>query len=251
MKKKNILLLRGLIREKRHWGKIPEDLAKLLPEYNILTLDIPGNGEHHHLRSFRTIRQNVLFLRDQWKKRIDYPSENSLVALSLGGMIAMEWSMLFPEDWSKVVLINSSHGALSPIYKRMRPQNILAFLNYALSTSQKRKQDIIYGLSVNDLSLRKKTVDEWTHIAQTAPVKFQNIIRQLWAAINYRKIAATVSVPTHIICSKADKLVNFECSEHIAKHWNCPIVYNESAGHDPSVDQASWLCENLKTIIQS
>lgn len=250
MKNKNILLLRGLIREKRHWGSLDQKLKQMLPDYHIELLEIPGNGEFYKLNSFKTIRQNVIFLRDQWKKRVDYPSENIIVALSLGGMIAMEWATLFPEDWNKMILINSSHGSLSPFYKRMQLNNVLSFISYILSTSVKKKQEIIYNLTVNNPEFKKKTVEEWIHIGNTAPVRFQNVLRQLWSALNYRKISPTLNVKTEIICSKTDRLVSYECSEQIAKHWNCPIHYHETAGHDPSVEAQDWLCDKIKQIIK-
>ena len=128
MKNKNILLLSGLMQEGKHWDQVISKLEVLLPEHRIVTLDLPGNGKHHKLRSFLSIRKNVHFLRDQWKKRIDYPSDNVLVGISMGGMISMEWSMLYPEDWKKVIVINTSSGALSPFYQRYNPKNIFRFI---------------------------------------------------------------------------------------------------------------------------
>lgn len=249
MKKKNILLLRGLIRQGEHWGKFINDLQSLLPNYHITTLDLPGNGKHHKLRSFTSIRQNVQFLRDQWKKRIDYPSENILIAISVGGMVGMEWSMLYPEDWNKVILINTSHGALSPFYHRFQLKNIFRLLGYLLSTSQKRKQEMIYSLTVNDLHKKNKTIEDWIQIAKKHPVKFTNGLRQLWAAATFRKIAGQTSVPTYILCSKTDELVSYKCSEQIAKYWKCPITYHYTAGHDPSVEARDWLGEEIQQII--
>ena len=38
------VLLRGLVRESRHWGALPDLLAQALPAHPILCPDLPGNG---------------------------------------------------------------------------------------------------------------------------------------------------------------------------------------------------------------
>ena len=82
MKNKNILLIRGLTQEAEHGPEFLHELQKKMKGYNIETLDIPGNGQHFRLKSFTSIKKNVLFLRDQWKKRISYPSENLISPLT-------------------------------------------------------------------------------------------------------------------------------------------------------------------------
>lgn len=248
MKNKNILVLRGLIHETQHGPDFIAELKKIMPEYHIEGLDIPGNGQLHNLRSFTSIKKNVQFLRDQWKKKIDYPSENILIGISLGGMIALEWSTLYPEDWNRAILINTSHGALSPLYKRFKLKNIINLLKMSLSTSVKRKQEIIYSMTVNDKYKMKKTVDLWTTIANKNPVKNSNALRQLWAAIAYRKISAKAALATHIICSRCDELVNYKCSEQISKFLQLPLIIHEATGHDPTVDAPDWLAEQIFSI---
>ena len=38
------VFLRGLVRERRHWGKFPADFQRECPDADIVTLDLPGNG---------------------------------------------------------------------------------------------------------------------------------------------------------------------------------------------------------------
>jgi pimeloyl-ACP methyl ester carboxylesterase len=251
MKNKNILLLGGLMQESQHWGTFIGKIQKQFPDYHILPLDLPGNGKHFKLRSFLSIRKNVLFLRDQWKKRIDYPSDNIIVGLSMGGMVAMEWCMLYPEDWKKAIIINTSHGSLSPFYKRFNLLTLFRFLYFLINASEKRKQELLFYLTVNDIHKKKTVIDQWVKIAKAQPVKYKNILRQLWACLSFRKITAQASVSTHIICSRMDRLVSPHCSEQLAKHWNAPISYHETAGHDPCVDATDWLVEKIQKIILS
>ena len=212
MKNKNILLIRGLTQEAEHGPEFLHELQKKMKGYNIETLDIPGNGQHFRLKSFTSIKKNVLFLRDQWKKRISYPSENIVIGISLGGMIALEWSTLCPEDWKHVILVNTSHGALSPLHKRIRLTNIFSVIKILLARSVKRQQEIIFSMNVHNKYLKDPTLHLWTKMASLRPVKTSNTIRQLIAAILFRKISAKTVVPTHLICSRSDKLVHYKCS---------------------------------------
>jgi len=50
--------------------------------------------------------------------------------VSLGGMVAAHWSSKYPEDFKKVVLINSSMSGLSPLRHRALPKNYSEFSNY-------------------------------------------------------------------------------------------------------------------------
>ena len=45
------VLLRGLMREQRHWGAFVELLAKAFPQHQVVTLDLPGNGLLHQRAS--------------------------------------------------------------------------------------------------------------------------------------------------------------------------------------------------------
>ncbi|MEO8807178.1 MAG: alpha/beta hydrolase, partial [Burkholderiaceae bacterium] len=41
------VLLRGLTRESRHWGEFPMLLEAQLGPVQVVTLDLPGNGQRH------------------------------------------------------------------------------------------------------------------------------------------------------------------------------------------------------------
>ena len=89
------VLLRGLMREQRHWGRFPGELAQVLPAEHIVTPDLPGNGEQHALRSATTVAEMVEFCRADLRAR-GVPAPWSLLALSLGG-IAMVWTDRYRE----------------------------------------------------------------------------------------------------------------------------------------------------------
>src|SRR5205085_5789547 len=61
------------------------------------------------------------------------PANWGFFAMSLGGMVAMEWCAAHPRDFSSLVLANTSGGNLNRPWERMRPR-ILPQIALALAS---------------------------------------------------------------------------------------------------------------------
>ena len=59
------ILLRGLAREKRHWGDFLEQFRSAFPNDKILALDLPGAGEFFKETSPRTVEGMFNFVRGE------------------------------------------------------------------------------------------------------------------------------------------------------------------------------------------
>ncbi|MGH8806023.1 MAG: alpha/beta fold hydrolase, partial [Polaromonas sp.] len=121
------VLLRGLTREARHWGTFPQQLAEAaqVPSADqILALDLPGNGAFCREASPRSVRSMVDFARQQLLARGLKPPY-SLLAMSLGGMVATDWARQYPHEACRLVLINTSMRPFSRVTERLRPDNWL------------------------------------------------------------------------------------------------------------------------------
>ena len=117
---KIILMIRGLSREKRHWGEFPE-LVENAMDIKVHTLDNLGCGEFHQKTTPLTIRENVDFLQEQFEKLYtENPGEWYLLGISLGGMFVTEWAQRI-NPFKKVFVINSSFKNLSPLFDRLTP----------------------------------------------------------------------------------------------------------------------------------
>ena len=57
------ILLRGLTRETRHWGRLPDALREAIGGERLLLLDLPGNGEFAQARAPATVAEMVSFVR--------------------------------------------------------------------------------------------------------------------------------------------------------------------------------------------
>ncbi|HXA48071.1 MAG TPA: alpha/beta hydrolase, partial [Burkholderiaceae bacterium] len=57
------VFLRGLIREKRHWGAFPDVFQQEFADANIVTLDLPGNGSLYREPSPMRVEEMAQFCR--------------------------------------------------------------------------------------------------------------------------------------------------------------------------------------------
>jgi len=110
----NWILLRGLTREARHWAGFAEQLTRALPgsasaATRVMALDLPGNGAFCRDSSPAAVDAMADFAREQLHARGLAPPY-SLVAMSLGGMVAADWALRYPMEIERLVLINTSIG---------------------------------------------------------------------------------------------------------------------------------------------
>ncbi|WP_457307042.1 alpha/beta fold hydrolase, partial [Polaromonas sp. P5_E6] len=103
------VLLRGLTREARHWGDFPLQLQEATGRSpgQIITLDLPGNGKWCGQRSPLSVEEMVEAVRRQLAAQGVRPPY-AVLAMSLGGMAAASWAQRYPDEISRLVLVNTS-----------------------------------------------------------------------------------------------------------------------------------------------
>ncbi|MCB9027015.1 MAG: alpha/beta hydrolase [Bdellovibrionaceae bacterium] len=243
------LLLRGLGRETGHWAKFPDVLAKKFPSDEIKMLDLPGAGEFHDIRPPLSISGFVDFLREQLdKKPPQYPLH--LVAISLGGMIALEWMRQYPTTLQAGILINASLGNLSPFYHRLRWQIYPSFFGNIILLREEEREKALLNILVNRKDQHDLLAKEWAQVNRDRPLKGQYFLQQLVAASHYR-ITEKVKVPTLLLVGLGDNLVSPKCSEDIHKEFGYPLVQHPWGGHDLTVDDGPWVAQEIKKWVNS
>jgi predicted alpha/beta hydrolase family esterase len=48
-----------------------------------------------------------------------------------------------------------------------------------------------------------------------------------------------------VLASRDDKMVSPKCSEDIARYYNANLIEHPSAGHDLTLDDPSWVTEQI------
>lgn len=241
------ILLRGLTRERAHWGTFVQAFEHALPGAQVVALDLPGNGLLHRERSPAAVRGMVECCRAQLAAQGLRPPFGML-AMSLGAMVAVEWTRMAPGELARCVLVNTSLRPFSPFFERLRPASYPAVLRCALPWMTPHAIECaVLQMTSNLVHAGGPVVDEWVEIRKRRPVSTLNALRQLLAAARY---TAPVSAPRGegaasarflLLASQNDRLVSSKCSQAIARAWQVPLRWHPLAGHDLPLDDPQWV----------
>jgi homoserine acetyltransferase len=243
MSKKYWIFLRGLTRGNIHWGDFPEIFKKLNPDAAIEFLEIPGNGNLYQEITPINAKEVVDLIR----KKSQFCQENlplNICGISLGGMIALKWAELYPENIQTITIINSSLSQFSPFYHRLIPANYVKILKAVTEPNIFEQEKFVLSVTSNKIQETSRYLKVFSTFATEHKMLKTNVVRQLILAskINIKKIN---SIPLTVINSKNDRLVNSSCSEKIAIGLNGKIIIHSTAGHDLPLDEPVWLSEVL------
>lgn len=242
----NLLLLRGLSREVGHWGDFPGQLQSALPGSRLLAVDLPGAGMRAEEASPLKIREIVQAVR-QFLPEAQAPWH--LVALSLGGMVALDWAHAVPDEVASVVLINSS-SSLSPLWQRLQPaawKDVAAALASADIETRERR---ILKLTSNQ-PVSAEQVGALVAIQRQRPVRRATVIRQLLAARAFRPEPHAPVCPGLVLASEGDRIVDWQCSQRLAQQYGWPLRRHPAAGHDLPLDDPAWVISQMVAWYQA
>ncbi|MCK5874163.1 MAG: alpha/beta hydrolase [Alcanivoracaceae bacterium] len=242
------VLLRGLVREQRHWQEFPAQLGQRFPGDRVVTLDLPGNGSLYRKASPTRIEGMVAALRSELSDKGLRPPFH-VVALSLGAMTAISWISDYPGEVAAAALLNSSVARFSPFWQRLRPGNYRSILMDGLLTRDLlRKERAILSMSTNLISAerREAVAQAWAGYAREQPVSRINALRQLLAAARFTApVGLPSAVPVLIMNGGGDRMVNPSCSLAMARGWGLPLRVHPDAGHDLTLDAGEWAASAL------
>ncbi|MBX9895007.1 MAG: alpha/beta hydrolase [Nitrosomonas sp.] len=236
----HFVLLRGLWREARHWGEFPGHLQQQFPGALISTPDIPGNG----LRNQEISPDTIAGMTDALRQQVNLSQPVRLIALSMGGMIAIDWMTRYPAEIEAAVLINTSARPLSPFYHRLRWTAYPFALPMIFRSATQREADIL-RLTSNRHPHDTKLLESWQQWQRQNPVLPVSARNQLLAAMKFSVIVKPQQ-PLLVVTSRADRLVDYRCSRKLAQIWNADYVEHESAGHDLPLDESEWLVQIIR-----
>jgi pimeloyl-ACP methyl ester carboxylesterase len=247
------VLLRGLMRERRHWENFTEQLQRALPDAAIATPDLPGNGRLHRLRSPARIAAMVEACREELRRAGLAPPYH-LCALSLGGMVALEWSARYPREIAAVVLINTSMRPFSPFYRRLQWRNYGAIFRLLLPSRlprAARQEALVLRLTSAKRAQDEALLRRWIGYRNESPVSLVNGARQLLAAARYHAPAQRPEAPMLVLAGGADRLVDPRCSRDLAAAWKLPLREHPHAGHDLPLDEGEWVAAQVAAWLAS
>lgn len=238
------MLLRGLTREAGHWGDFGPQLSHALGGAPVHMMDPPGAGLRHADRS----PADVAAIADACHaelSRLALPTPVRLLGLSMGGMVAAAWSLRHPADVSALVLVNTSFGGLSPPWQRMQIARWPIVARAALGWTGASVEELVLRLTSAQPLRHAGVLDQWRALRSRHPVSAMNAARQLLAAARWRVPEHAPAVPTLVIASAGDRLVDPACARAIARQWSLPLRQHPWAGHDLPLDDGPWLVDQV------
>ena len=237
------VLLRGLVRESRHWGDFVPALAQSVPQSRLVALDLPGNGALHLQRSPSRINGMVEACRAHLQSQHLSPPYH-LCAVSMGAMVAVQWAHRYPQEVAGQVLINTSMRPFSPVYQRLQMRNWPTLLRLVLGASPLQWEAAV--LRMTTARPHPEVLVHWVRWHASCPVSRLNAVRQLLAAACFSAPALAPQAPTLLLASSQDQLVSVHCSQALAQAWQLPLQQHPSAGHDLTLDDPQWVVEAVR-----
>jgi pimeloyl-ACP methyl ester carboxylesterase len=241
------LLLRGLSREKRQWGRFPEVFEARIPGARTHRLDLPGVGAARGRPAPATVEAMVEDLRARFRplRQAAPPAGRwGLLGVSLGGMVTLAWLAAHPEDFAAGVVVNSSAGNLSLPQDRLRLENLPGLLRAARAQDPVARELELLRLTTARHGENRDIAAEWAAYLAERPLERRVLIRQLVAGMRFRA-PMRVPAPVLVVSGARDRFVSPRCSDRLAARYGAPHERHPDAGHDLPLDEPEWLSDRL------
>lgn len=238
------LLIRGLARTRPHWDQFPGLLEKAHPQNQVYCLDLPGVGEFEAVSAPLKISEYADWLHLKFQQIKGESNDWGLIAISLGGMIGLQWVASYPSDFKALVTMNTSAGNLCGPTERLSPAAIATIGKLFLSRDVARRERAILELTTNQKEISDELVARWVQIDQAHPLKRETFVRQLIAAGRFRA-PKRLPIKPLILVSETDRLTSANCSKKLAKQLGCEYISHPQAGHDLPLDDPQWAVDQI------
>lgn len=232
------VLLRGLTRERAHWGDFLGQLALADPGARIVALDLPGAGTLWQQRCPLRVEAMVQACRVQLAT-VGAAPPYALFGLSLGAMVALAWAAAEPAEVEACVLVNTSLRTLSPSWQRLRWQRLARLLALLSTRDPWRAERAILRLTSARPDEHVGVLTEWVAVRASRPVSVGNALRQLVAAARF-SLPTRPAAAVLVLRSVGDSLVDSRCSLAIAAALGAEVSTHPDAGHDLPLDAGRW-----------
>ncbi|MCB0384485.1 MAG: alpha/beta hydrolase [Bdellovibrionales bacterium] len=240
------VFLRGLGREKGHWGSFVEEFKSAFPGEEVLCVDLPGAGDARDVPPPTSLTDMTEFVRNQVHQLVDKDRPVNLLSISLGGMITLEWMRRHPQELHFAVIMNTSAAGLTPFYRRLRLSAAPRFFSSALVRDPHLRERRIVDLISNRREVHDQVAAEWHELGIKRPVNRRSVARQLLAASRFRLPRQMPQIPTLLMVGQGDRLVHPECTEALHRHYGWDIARHPWAGHDLPLDDAPWIFNQIR-----
>lgn len=241
-----VLLLRGLTREAGHWGDFCSILDQTLPQWSVLTLDLPGTGSLFQQDPGFRVADFADSVLEQLAQQPAAPTV--VVGMSLGGMVTLEMLGRNVEGLVGGIFINTSEASLSRWDERISPRALVGLLAALASPSLRMREALVHRLTSVNADQGQES-RRWVEIARARPVAKKVLAAQIWAAARYRA-PETIEQPLLWLASKQDRFVDLACTQRLWERFGGDLEVYPFAGHDLTLDAPQWTARMIRGFIE-
>ncbi len=207
-----VLLIQGLGLSGRFWYR---QVPALAPYFRVITLDNRGAGKSDKPDEPYTIRQ----MAEDARALLDHLriARAHVIGASMGGYIAQELAISYPERVEKLVLLCTHLGG--PEYLAATQSLWREILNvFGLTLADIYRRGIRYSVTPEFFEGQKEVVEELVRMRLEEPQPPHAFQRQFAAATQFdaRERASSIRAPTLVLAGAEDKVVPLEFVRKLA-----------------------------------
>ena len=236
-----ILLIHGLGVNGTSWQYQINDLKN--SGFRLIIPDLLGFGHSKYHNEEISILHSC---QDIWQiiENLDI-KKLSIIGLSLGGVIAMQFAYMHPDVVQKLIVINSfakipQDSLKQRIYFRFR------FLIAKLLPVKIQALFIGGALFPNDKKLKKEFYQQMRLAHKIAYRKYLNAL----IALNLTDDLKKISPQTLVITTSGDKIIPKSCAEILEKHINKAKLIELEGSHAAIADNANQINKALLEFLK-
>ncbi len=243
-----LVMIMGLLANKDWW--IPEVIEELSKHFKVLIFDNRGAGRTDAPKIDYTIKMfadDTLGLMDALEIE-----QTHMLGVSMGGMIAQEFVLNYPDRVKKLVLCSTTPGG--PHSVPTPPETIAAMMDRENLTEEQMARRIIPLLYPKDYIKNNPEVAERTinHIL-IAPITEDAYMRQLNAIMKFDTYdrLPKINRPTLVMSGKEDVLLPYKNSEILAQRIpRAKLVLYDKVGHGMVTQVAEDFVEKVIEFLE-
>ncbi len=242
-----LLLISGLGAPHRSWRRIAPLLAK---KFRVITFDNRGTGE----TEFSTDEPfTIPLMASDAKAILNAAGVESahVLGMSMGGMIAQEFALNYPETVRSLILTVTHCGGFEAV---SATREVLFALQGGGATTP---EDAFWLMSpfIYDKETPRERLEEDLNSREGQFTKPENFMRQLRAIITWQgthQRLSNIKTPTLVLHGKNDQLIPCENSKIIADQIpNSKLVELENASHIFTTDQTEKSAEAILEFLDN
>ncbi len=241
-----LLLIAGLGAPHRAWRRIAPLLAK---KYRVITFDNRGTGATEFPASELF---TIPLMATDAKAVLDSAGIKSahILGMSMGGMIAQEFALQFPEMTRSLILTVTNCGGRNSI--PAAPEVYFALQGGGSTTPE----EAFWAMAkfIYDANTPREMLEEDIDSRNGEFTKPENFMRQMHAIISWQGSfdrLEQINAPTLVLHGKTDQLIPSENSKIIADQiQNAKLVELENSSHIFTTDQTEKSAEAILDFLE-